>query len=230
MRAIAPAFSSVIVKSGSAGMHPFDVEAHGRDVLDAASRVGAEVGHRQWLHRVDALAHEPERCPARGEDIELAGGVEKARDIGGRFENLLEVVQHEQCRLAAERRHDGLDRITTGGLARAENVRRRGNDEGRVRDGREIDEDRTDVPGHAACRGERKPRLARPARAGERHESDLGTREKACDGRDLPLASHERRRVGRERTGLRLRRRRRRGELELGVLAEDALLERAELR
>ena len=80
-----------------------------------------------------------------------------------------------------------------------------------------------------ACRGERKPRLARPARAGERHESDLGTREEACDGRDLALASHERRRVGRERTGLWLRRRRRRGELELGVLAEDALLERAQL-
>ena len=122
------------------------------------SRVGAEVGHRQRLHRVDALAHDPERCPARGEDTELAGGVEKARDVDGRLENLLEVVQHEQRRVAAERRHDGLDRITARGLAGAEDVRHRGDDEGGIRDGREIDEDRTEVPGHA-----RVPRRAQAA-------------------------------------------------------------------
>ena len=209
-------------------VHPLDVEADGRDVLDALGRVGAEVGHRQRLHSVDPLARDAQWCAARRDHAKLVGCIEQASQVDGRVEHLLEVVEDEQHRLLAERGDHGLDRVPSRRLARAEGVRHRGDDEGRIGDGREVDEDGPNLGGDSARRRERKPRLPGPAGSGERHEPDLRARQEAGQGYDLELAADERRRVGRELVPLRLGRWRR-AQVELRILAEDLLLEAAQL-
>jgi hypothetical protein len=121
-----------------------------------------------------ALAPEPERDPARRQDLQARCRGEQPRDERRRAEHLLEVVEDEEHgatnQEALERR---LERARA--LLHSDRVRDRGQREGGLGDGRELDED--DAVGEVECRPaghlERKPGLARAARAGDRHAADL---------------------------------------------------------
>jgi hypothetical protein len=101
---------------------------------------------------------------ARSENGELRSGGGDARELGPSINDSLEVVQHEQ-QLAVPKE---LDKITP----RADHARDRRQDERGVAHGAEVDEPDAvaEVADELGCDLEREPRLADPARAGERDE------------------------------------------------------------
>ena len=115
-------------------------------------------------------------------------------------------------------------RERTRALPDVERLGDRGDEQLRVRDGREADEDRA-VPKLRLERvrdREAEPRLARPARAGERDEPCALVAEKRADRGELEPAADKRRRGDRQRPR---RARRRLGGGEGWVLPEDRALQ-----
>ena len=137
------------------------------------------------------LAQQPERRPARREDVDVRDEVEKARDVPGRRREMLEIVEEEERARFTEGVRDAVCERAPSGLPCAHRACNLREHEAGIGDGREPDED--DRP-FECCGGhglEREPALAGSARAGDRHEPDVWPGEQELDRREVLLPADE---------------------------------------
>ena len=135
---------------------------------------------------------------------------------------MLEVVDEDECRLAA--RKGAGDRLRRGlprRLVDAESASDGREDELRIGDRREVDERGSADRGRSR---EREGRLSGASGTGERDEADVVAAKKRRDRRELDIAADELRRASCRRDPLRSEK------TERGVVVEDALLQVPQLR
>ncbi len=204
-------------------------EAHGvvrGQLLEAQARAGFRWS--EWRHRVLVLRGEPERRAARGEHEQPRRGRQQTGDEPDVRHELLEVVEQEQHAPVAEvGREHVLQRLAR--LADLERLGERVSEQRRILHRREVDEDDAVAQLRSELlRGcDRKPRLARAARAGERDQTHVVAPQERRDRGHLEATTHQRcRRRGQLHAHGRGRLRCR----ERGVVAQDPALELLELR
>ena len=163
-------------------------DAAGRGELDE-QRLRIVHGQRRETEHV--LARQLERCPARGEDVEVRNEVEQTCDVPRGRREVLEVVEEEQRARAAERVRDGLDERSARRLACAHRARDLGKDEGRVRDRGQADQVNRSLDGGRCRRLQGEPTLAGSTRAGDGHEPHVGAAEQRLDRRQVVLTADE---------------------------------------
>ena len=155
-----------------------------------ARRVG---WHAQPADRVFLLARDAQHGPARADDGELGQRPQQVRDVGGRIDQLLEVVEHEEDGLPRERVRQGVEGSSPRRLGDAQSVRDGREDQRRVGDVRQWHE--PDAPWerlhHVPRELERQARLAGPAGTGEREQP--AAQQQLAGFVELALATHERR-------------------------------------
>ena len=183
-----------------------------------AHRAGRAGRQRERRHGQELLAADPQCLAARHEEREPRALPDQLRGVVGCRHHLFEVVEHEEEPARPEVRRERLAQVV---IARDREARRLGDrheDGGRLARVREIDEE--DAVG-VVLEGVRRrldgqPRLADPARSGQRHEPDRVAAKQARELLELGRAPHQRRRGDRKVVRRRVDRARRR---ELGVEA-----------
>ena len=201
--------------------HALDVEPDGGGVTDGGGRLRTLLRELERLDPVLVLHRQPQRNAARGEDPQRRARCEELTDGRVRPGKVLEVVEDEQRRIGERRGEMRGDR--PGGCALgADRGGDRRQDELRVEDGRQVHED-----GGARLVRDREcePRLADAPGAGERDQAGFAPAHERGDRSTLEVAPDERR--GRRELWVGRRRRRR---VEPRILAQDRLLEVAQLR
>ena len=185
------------------------------------------LGLAEGRDREDVLARDVEHRPARDEDRQARRPRDQLGVERGCPSQVLRVVHHEQQILRRHRPNEGLGRFLTRHRGVTEAREDRLGDERRIAEGRELDEHRTVGEGRRrpASRLEREARLAAPAGPCQHHEAHVVALEQLDELRYLSLATYERRRGHRERGS---RSGARRLHLELRIVSEDPLLERAQ--
>ena len=172
-----------------------DLAVRGEVGADGGGTLHEEIDRFPLPQRVDGdlpLAVDVQRLAARDEHRQMRTGADRLGDAGGRVEQMLEVVQHEQQPLVAHRCRQRVlraERLSGGGLDEC-GIGERG-------------ERHPPDPAVVVVRGrggglQREPRLAAPTRAGQRHQPDVGSPQQCGDLVDLPLAAEERRRRNRQ--------------------------------
>lgn len=156
---------------------------------------------RQGLEPEDLLASEVERLTRRDQYGEAGVPAQQRRELGGRLDDVLEVVEHEQHPPAVEGRVEPLAR--TGPFGCTDSGGHGVEHQAMVREGTELHEvDAVLEGGVTGRRGgdlERQARLADAPDADYRDEAGAGGQQVA-EGDDLEVAAHqrgERRREGR---------------------------------
>ncbi len=179
---------------------PFDEEARGLEPFEVSGlqrRAGRRQRERQ--HRLEHLAHDPERLAARRQHAQARARPQQRPDrprAGVR--QMLAVVEHEQQlprrRRVGERRHRRAARL----LANAERRADRRRNQGRVGEPAELDQPHAvaEAVDHRARDLEREPGLSDSARTDERHEPVA--REQLLGARDLLSAPDEARQRARQ--------------------------------
>ena len=140
-------------------------------------------------HRVLPLGPHAQRRAARDEHLRPGGARHQRADLRRGRQHLLEVVEHEQRPLLGELAREALGI----GIARAEPLGDRGQDETGVRDRLQLDEERAarEVLGCGGGGRQREPRLAGAAGARQRDEPDVGIREQRLHRLELGFAADE---------------------------------------
>ncbi len=160
--------------------------------------------HRQGLDPDDALAGHADRDPARREDRQPGRPGEEVGEGRRGGPHVLDGVEDEDARLAAQGLGEGLDDRPAGLLRDAHGAGDRGQDQRRVVDAVEGHERHAAVPPRQRAAGELdgEPALPHPADPGERDERPVAAQGEPADGRDVGLAPDQRRvrNVG-DRTG-----------------------------
>ena len=150
--------------------------------LDGGRRGGARAampGRRRRPspagHLVDPLAADAQHDPARDEEDGIRRERVEPDDRGRRIDDLLEVVEHDEHAPAAEREREPLLEGAVAGIADAESVGDRREQQGRLEHVLERDEGRAVGEERLGRRGDldREPALADPARAQQRDEAML---------------------------------------------------------
>ena len=144
-----------------------------REVLQLDPRQPARVRRRgQARDHVLLLARDAQHGPARDDDADPRAGADEGADVGRSVDDLLEVVEQEQHPPLPDRAGDDVEGGRARALGDADRAGDRRQDEVGARDRLEGDE--PDPVGVLVGRGgrqlEREPRLAGPARSGERQE------------------------------------------------------------
>jgi hypothetical protein len=148
---------------------------------------GGGVG-RERRHRMDHLAGQPQRLPARGQHPQPRAGRQQPgqqrRTLGV---DVLAVVQHQQGRrVAAQVADQPLGRVDGAVVAEGQGGGHRLGQPLRM-----VDDGQVDEPGVAPLGGgDRQPGLAAPGRPHQRHQSP--GRERGAHGVDRLAAAHER--------------------------------------
>ena len=142
-------------------------------------------------HRVLLLAPDVQRPPARHEHVEVGTGGEQAGDVGGRRDDLLEVVEEQE--------HRSIGDVVGETVLGPERLARRLEHQLRVtqRGKRYPPHPALERVRSAAGRLECQARLARPARPGKGDETNVLAAEERADLGELQLTAQERR--GRDR-------------------------------
>ena len=155
---------------------------------------------RQRRHRDDVLATDPQRLPARHEQLQAGAVRQELDDRGRRDRDLLEVVEDEQDLLGAELPPELVERRSIDRVGDPDRRCRQREDCIGVRCGDEVDE--IDAVGESVdlVRGgpDREPRLASPTGSRQRDEADIVVVEALADRLELGVATDEPRRLGRE--------------------------------
>ena len=183
-------------------------------------------GKLQRRDRILVLGREAKRRAARCQNEQAWRCCEQPRDHVGVGHELFEVVEQQQHALVAEMLGQRL--LRRGAFRHIERVRDRRLEQLRIANRREVDEDGAvaKLGAELGGDGEREPRLAGSARAGQRHEPHVVAPEQAGDRRGFEPAADERR--GRHRQPNATRLGRFRGG-ERGVLAQHLPLELLQL-
>ena len=172
-----------------------DLAVCGKVGIDGQGTLHEEIDCFPLSQRIDGdlpLAVDVQRLAARDEHRQVRTGSDRLCDAGGCLEQMLEVVQHEQQALVADRCRERVlrpERLSGGRL-----------DECGIGERSERD------PPHPAVvvvRGrcgslQREPRLAAATGPGQRHQPDVGAAQQGRNLVDLPLAAEERRRRNRK--------------------------------
>jgi hypothetical protein len=195
-------------------------------VLEA--QVGARRRRCERRDGVLVLRGEPKRCAARGEHEQPRRRRQQAGDELDIRHELLEVVEQEQHAPVAETRREHF----LHGLARLVHLQRLGerrSEQRRIVHGGEVDEDGAVAQLRRQLRGggDRKPCLARAARARERDETDVVAPEERGDRGHLEAAADQ---WSRRHGQLHAHGCRRLRSRERGVVAQDPALQLLELR
>ena len=150
-----------------------------RDGPALAQRLGGSgVGQVRNVERRDGillLSVEPEGAPAGDQHLDPRGGLQQPVHERCRVEDLLEVVEHEEHGPVAQVLGEGLGRGPVAGLDETERAGHDRGDQARLahliesHEERPVDERRPQLLG----RSDREAGLARPTRAGQRHEPVL---------------------------------------------------------
>ena len=172
-----------------------DLAVRGEVGATASGPLHEQLHRFPLAQRVDRdlpLAVDVQRLAARHEHGQTRTRADRLGDAGGRVEQMLEVVEHEQQALVAHRRRQRVlraERLSGGGLDER-GIGERGE--------RHPPDPAVVVVGGRRGRLQREPRLAAPARAGQRRPA--GRRDAAAAPRsvDLPLATEKRRRRNRQ--------------------------------
>jgi hypothetical protein len=194
-----------------------DEKGHGRDlrqfdhVRDEQPPVGPPFRHGQRRRGELPLAADVEGDPTRRQHLEVGAAGQQLRDLRRRRDEPLHVVQNQQPALVRQRQDQAVERRTVGGLRQLEPAGDRQRHEVGIDERREVDE--VDAGGEVAAQifgdGERQAGLADPARTDQGHEAERRLPQQIADGRDLPIASQQRRERDRQVQGVRLVRRHR---------------------
>ena len=146
------------------GGRALDEERHRLVVREALRRLRAlRIGDVERGDAKHDLARRAQRLSARREDRQLRRRAEqRVREAGGRREQVLAVVEHEQQRPPGEEVDHRVHRLLLGERTHVERGRDRIRDEPRIRDRRELHERGAGLVRRldAACELERQPRLA----------------------------------------------------------------------
>ena len=190
------------------------------------------VGKLEGRDGEDPLGATAERCSARDEERHAGRSGEELVERGCRCEDLLEVVEEQQCSPLAQVLREALGEGAPGYFADAQPGGDRVHDEIRVCDRGELDEHRLRRVAVDGGRGlDRESSLPRAGGPGEREETCVVASEELDDLAQLALPADEGRRPRPQR---RLRVRRRRGrerrDVEPRILVEDSSLEPTQLR
>nr|WP_238439381.1 hypothetical protein [Microbacterium sp. JZ31] len=189
---------------GLHGLRPVDEEGAGGGAahpLDAG--VGDGVRHAERLHLEDALPSDPQHRAARDEQRHRRRDVEQPHEQRCRLHDLLEVVENEQHAPARERSRDALLERRLAGVADAEHVCDRRQQQSRL----EHPLERKEVPSvREQIRGlprdlDREPALADAARADQAHELRAALEERPHIGDLVVAADRARRGHGNARLG-----------------------------
>ena len=143
------------------------------------------------MQRVDRdlpLAVDVQRLTARHEHRQVRAGADRLCDVGGCIEQMLEVVEHEQQSLVADRRRERVLRAERLG---GDGLDQRGIGE---RGERHPPDPVVVVVGGRCGRLQREPCLPASTRPGQRDEPDVGPPQQRRDLVDLTLAAQKRRR------------------------------------
>jgi hypothetical protein len=127
---------------GERRARPLRIEAHRAHPADRLCGLLARLRHGERRYGVHVLRGDPERRAARDENADVGRGRDERGDVRGGAEHLLEVVEHEQARLACDRGDHRLELAAAGRLGRPEGPRDRRQDQARLDDRREVDERR----------------------------------------------------------------------------------------
>ena len=115
------------------------------------------------------LARNPQPHPARDKHLQLRTcGKERGNQRSG-FDDVFEIVQHEENVLISEAALESIDNLSRAALQYTEGLRDGRDNKCRIGDRREIDEDGAIRKewSHIARNGQRQTRLAYPARSGQ---------------------------------------------------------------
>ena len=170
------------------------------------------VGHGQWGNEHLVLAGEVQLATARGQDFQVRTGEEELGDEGSRREEMLEIVEDQEKRVASEPGDKiGEERPATSPMD-VEAIGNRCRNERRVEHRGQRDE--RDPLRHRGAgprrHGQGQPRFADPAWTGEGDQPHVVAREQTVDDRNLALPADQRvqrrRHVTHRRVDVRLRR------------------------
>ena len=225
IRATASAFAVGQLEAGHDGLGTLDEELDRLDAVELGEGRLVRLRDPEGRHLVLALRRQVQPRPARDDDAQRSPEAEQSSDERRSVEEMLEVVEHEQPLevddRVRERLLDGAPRF----LGDRERLRdRRGNEPG-IRDRPEVD-DHGFVPREPACDRERETGLARAAGARQRHEPRVVPVEQGADRGHLERSPHE---LDLGRGGVHRRSRLRGRGSERRILAEDLLLQLAQL-
>ncbi len=175
---------------------PIDEEAHRRQRRELLERrAPGERRDGERLHGVLALGAEAQHGAARGEDPDVRTCDEELIELGCHARHLLEVVENQQRRALCEELDQGVERRARAFDGRPDGGGDAWQHQCRVGDGRERHELHVAlVPVERRADGDRQPRLADPARAGQRDQPHIGRLEQRGQLRHVGLATDQRRR------------------------------------
>ena len=141
---------------------------------------------------------EPQALSARHHHLELRGRREQQAHVRRCGEDLLEVVDDEECLFALEMTTQRIDRRLGGSFFHAQRLRDRSEDKGRVAHRGERYEEHSVPELLHELRGEaqRKSRLPGAACPGEGEEAHVGATQERTEILDLTLSANERGRLG----------------------------------
>ena len=145
------------------------------------------------VDRIFPLARDPERGAARDEERQPGRGLEQLRDDRRRFDDLLEVVEHDERLAPGEALGEALTQRTLSALAHAQRLGDGRHQERFVADRVERDEERAvrEVLGKGIRSLDGQARLAGAARAGQRDRTRVSF-ERRSHLVELPAAPHHR--------------------------------------
>ncbi len=180
------------------------------------------------MHVDDALGGQPEHAPTRDEQREPGCGCKDRRELAGRLDDVLEVVEDDEKLPVGQFGADRRSPVRGLGLAETESSRERWENLLGPRERREVDEQRAvhELTAETARNLDRKPGLADPTGPHERDEPRAGIEQELSECLQLAVAADRRRRRGRHAPcgGARDARR-----IEKRIVAEDPALELTEL-
>jgi hypothetical protein len=173
-------------------------ERHGGIAGDRRQVRPPRIRQRQRRYRIGVLAAQAQRRPAGGEYLQRRTGGQQVRHVWPGVEQVLHVVQHQQARrpeqVVAQRRRRPSTR-----LAQPERLGHGAEQQPRLGDVGQRHELRYET-GFAARELQRQPRLAAPARPGQRQQAHIRPLHEAARGRQLALPPDERGERHRQRT------------------------------
>ena len=158
--------------SATASWLPFVEREVGPHLAGSAHEQGLGVGRGKGRDGQLLLVAQPQRRARGGDHGQVGRGREQPRDERSGLQHVLEVVDAEQQLAARHERLQGVLDLRARRLAQAERLRHRRGHERRLAQRRQLDEGRAvavAIP-QLLDQLQREPRLARPARAGQRHQ------------------------------------------------------------
>ena len=167
---------------------------------DGRHRAGSAGRQRERRHRHELLATDPQPLAARHEERQPRALPDQLRSVVGGRHHLFEVVEHEEHPARPEVRRERFAQVAIARNREARRLGDRDEDGSRLARVRKVDEEDAVVVVLEGVRGrlDSQPRLADPARSGQRHEPTCVAAKQASQLLELGRAPHQRRRGGRK--------------------------------